>query len=296
MASCFPAAEWVATHSAQPGWHNFSQGYQDSVLMSLWNKGLIGHKRGGTYVEFGFHLKDVTGTTQQPPMPRPLNSPRHLTPRELPSYGANSEILARNGWSGIRMDGDESAAQAIPNLHLEFITVETIVALFRKYGVNQDVDYVSIDIDSCDLWVFLALTDVYQPRLISIEYNSLYAFNDSRTNICSRPQDVRRDFFGRKQYGQFYSTALHGHWLDGVSLKAIHLAAQRRGYTVIWVETHLDVFLARSDLLCPETGVALDTFAADTGMATHTTKSIHAPRGSVNEQEELRRKWTVEYV
>ena len=59
---------------------------------------------------------------------------------------------------------------------------------------------------------------------------------------------------------------------------------------MIWVETHLDVFLARSDLLCPETGVALDTFAADTGMATHTT------RGSVNEQEELRRKWTVEYV
>ena len=134
---------------------------------------------------------------------------------------------------------------------------------------------------------------MYQPRLISIEYNSLYAFNDSRTNICARPQDARRDFFGRKQYGQFYSTALHGHWLDGASLKAIHLAAQRRGYTVIWLEMHLDVFLARSDLLCPETGVALDTFAAGTGIATHTTS-----RGSVNEQdqEELRRKWTVEYV
>ena len=50
-----------------------------------------------------------------------------------------------------------------------WMTPETVVSTFRRHGVPPDVDYVSIDIDSCDLWVFLALTDVYRPRLVSIE-------------------------------------------------------------------------------------------------------------------------------
>ena len=294
---CFDALAWSLAYNATPGWHNFSQGYQDSVLMSLLHgtgrhqHWLIGdHKWAGMYVEFGFHLNDVKGTRQRPRLPRPPGSPRHLLPMELPPYGANSEILARRGWSGIRFDGDEVSAKVIPNLHLEFITPETVVHLFRKHGVQQTVDYVSIDIDSCDLWIFLALTEVYRPKLISIEYNSIYAFNESRTNVCGRPQEVVSLPFFQKQYGQFYSTGLYGHKLDGASLRAIHLAAARRGYSVIWVEPHLDVFLARNDLLCAGREVPLQAFAASAGIDTHPNEHLDAKA-----LQQARSKWVVEY-
>ena len=101
---------------------------------------------------------------------------RHPQLRELPSYGANSELLQRHGWSGLRFDGDESNHVLVPNLRRAFITPQNIVALFRQHNVSLDVDYVSIDVDSCDLWIFLALlTDVYRPTVVTIEYNSNYA-------------------------------------------------------------------------------------------------------------------------
>jgi hypothetical protein len=88
---------------------------------------------------------------------------------------------------------------------------------------------VSIDVDSCDLWIFLALTDVYRPTVVTIEYNSNYAFHESFTNVCTNPEDGK--FFTSSQF-----TRGGSHWGWSASLAAINKAASRRGYAVVWVE------------------------------------------------------------
>lgn len=266
--SCFDAGAWKRVHEATTGFHDFSQGYQDSALLSLSEYGLINISR--TYVEFGFHTKDVIGTQKSPP--KHGGQTRHLMPHELPAYGSNTEMLRRKGWSGVRFDADEKGN--IPDLHTEWITPQTVVQLFRRYGVKRNVDYVSIDIDSCDLWVFLALTDVYRPRLLTIEYNSAYKFNESKTNTCVRPQEQA-----------FYSNGLyHTHSIDGASLLALSRAARRRGYEVIWVEPFMDIFVARADLLCDGSVPMLESFASSTGISFHPK----APRGA-------KKKWIQTY-
>jgi hypothetical protein len=256
VGSCFDARAWQEAHRATAGFHLFSQGYQDSALLSLSKHGLI--NVSATYVEFGFHVKDVAGTQRLPPHHK--GTTRHLTPHELPAFGSNTEMLrSRHGWSGVRFDADEESLDAIPDLRIEWMTPQTVVSVFRRHGVKNSVDYVSIDIDSCDLWVFLALTDVYRPRLLTIEYNPAFPFNESKTNVCVRPQD-----------GALYSTGLYRtHSLDGASLLALARAARRRGYEVIWVEPYLDVFVARADLLCPGSVPPLRTFRSSAGTSFH---------------------------
>lgn len=269
---CFDANAWYKAHQETRGFHYFSQGYQDSALLSLSKHGIINVSR--TYVEFGFHLKDVSGTSLLPAQRKHLT--RHLMPGEIPPFGANTENLRQQGWTGVRFDGDESSAN-IPDLYQAFITPETVVSLFRRHGVPSNVDYVSIDIDSCDLWVLLTLTDVYRPRLLTIEYNAAFRFNESMTNVCTRPQN--------KCNNAFYSTKLSGtHALDGASLMAIAKAARRRGYEVVWVEPYLDVFVVRADLICTNTVPPLEVFVSYTDTPFHTKPSARA----IN-------KWFVEY-
>merc|ERR1712166_307565 len=103
---------------------------------------------------------------------------------ELSSAGANSELLQRQGWSGVRFDGDEEDRAKVPNMHKAFLTPFNVLHVFRAHNVTTEVDYVSIDIDSCDLWIFLALTDTYRPAVVSVEYQANYFFNESITNVC----------------------------------------------------------------------------------------------------------------
>ena len=56
----------------------------------------------------------------------------------------------------------------------EEITSENVVAVFLKYGVPEEPDLVSIDVDSCDIFVFLSLTSPlspFRPRVVQIEFN-----------------------------------------------------------------------------------------------------------------------------
>ena len=53
-----------------------------------------------------------------------------------------------------------------------------IVALLEKYGVPKHLDYVSIDVDSTDIWLVEALLrSSYRPRIISAEFNPNYPFD-----------------------------------------------------------------------------------------------------------------------
>ena len=195
------------------------------------------------YVEFGFHVKDVQGTGPGSVMEKAVAG-RHPTVAELPPAGANTELLQRHGWSGVRFDGDEEDKARVPNMHKAFLTPFNIVHVFRSHNVSTEVDYVSIDVDSCDLWIFLALTDTYRPAVVTIEYQASYLLNESISNVCVRPQDPsNRAFFSTNKFTK-------QHWGYSASLAALSKAGSKRGYSLVWVEPYLDAFFVRNDLLC----------------------------------------------
>merc|ERR1712196_695498 len=99
--------------------------------------------------------------------------------------------------------------------HMEDVRPEKVTEIFAKHNVPIVPDYVSIDIDSCDLWIFLALTIRYRPRVITIEYNPQFGPLQSKTVKC-----VDR--------GERF--AWRGDQVYGASLLAIHRAAQIRNY------------------------------------------------------------------
>lgn len=237
--ACLDATAWYTNFTNEKPWRKYSQGHQDSFLASLFNSSNLG-TTNRFFVEFGYQ----------------------------PSYPPNTKLLAEKGWTGFEMD--EEADESISDLHKEFITSDNIVSLFVKYKAPVELDYVSIDIDSCDLWVFLALTQKYRPRVISVEYNSHYTLEESKSNICKDKAGVKY--------------AWNGDDLYGASLLALHRAAERMGYTMVAVEKKLDVFLVRKDLVCPGTGVALESFRRFTELPMHKHAS----------HEEFSR-WTVDY-
>ena len=122
---------------------------------------------------------------------------------------------------------------------------------------------------------------------MSIEYNSNYAFNESKVAVCERPdlpdmQQLRHPPIRGNEFDQYSLSA---------SLRAIHVAASRRGYTVVWVEPMLDVFLVRTDLLCPgpEGAPPLESFAHMTSLPMHK----QLKEGSTSKKQSER--WVVDY-
>ena len=145
--------------------------------------------------------------------------------------GSNTGSLRMyDGWNGILFDGDREIPEL--NLKKEIITSKNIVDVFDKYNVPLETDFVSIDIDSCDLWVFRSLiSSKYRPRVVSVEYNGAFPLGI----FLTLPDDPTFRWTG----GQCF----------GASLSALNMVAQENGYTLVHVVTYLDEFFVRSDLL-----------------------------------------------
>jgi len=119
------------------------------------------------------------------------------------------------------------------NLQTEFITPATVNGLFEKYNVPVDVDYVSIDIDSTDLWVFKAVVSGYsRPRVITVEYNCHFPYTTTLT--CS--SDCRWRNEDR---------------IFGASVGALKMVGEAHGYTLVGATEWTDLFFIRSDLIEP---------------------------------------------
>eukprot|EP01041_Mallomonas_annulata_P010975 gene10975-22932_t len=180
----------------------FSQGGQDGVLEYVFNNI---NSTNQYFVEFGFNSDNYEHGS-----------------------GANTANLFAKGWKGLLLDGAFSNDSI--NLHKEWITPDNICSLFRKYKVPISPDYVSIDIDSVDLWLFRAILKCnYKPRVVSVEYNS--NFHPSSFLTC----DIYCKWNGDSLYG--------------ASFGALNLVAKEYGYTAIAVITYLDIVFVRNDLL-----------------------------------------------
>ena len=83
----------------------------------------------------------------------------------------NTAYLRKFGFDGLLMEGhDHRMKKCVYDVKNEFITAENIENLFEKYNVPKEFDFLSIDIDGNDWYVWNAIKQ-YKPRVVCIEMN-----------------------------------------------------------------------------------------------------------------------------
>ena len=91
----------------------------------------------------------------------------------------NTRILFKeHNWKGLLMDGGYEDPQI--NLKKEFITIDNILDLFKKYIPKkfQNFSLLSIDIDGNDFYIWKIISIKYKPIIVIIEYNHTFGLND----------------------------------------------------------------------------------------------------------------------
>ena len=218
--------ELAHTHFG-PG--KYSQSYQDVLLERIFEH-LGTHNAVPFCVEFGFNTPDLVGGS-----------------------GANVARLIRDkGWNALLLDGSNENAEI--NLHKHFLTPSNICDLFRKYNVPKEPEYISIDVDSTDLWLFEAVVKQYRAMVFSVEYNPHYPLHSAITF----PNDPNEHWQEDRGYG--------------ASLKALTLVAQAHGYSLVWVVPCLDAIFIRNDLIddgTDELCFPFDTWKTCTSLFCH---------------------------
>ncbi len=177
----------------------FSQGGEDGVIAAIFE--LIG-TTNRHYVEFG------CGDGVQ----------------------CNTAKLRKDGWDGLLMDGMATPATDEAVIHKEWITADNIDELFRKHGVPDEPDLVSIDLDGNDYWVWQKLSS--RPRVVVAEYNANLAVDQALTI----PHDPEHQWDGSDYYG--------------ASLRALESLGRAKGYRLVYCNAAgVNAFFVREDCL-----------------------------------------------
>jgi len=182
----------------------YSQSYQDALIDLVFEN--IKKSKNPFCVEFGYNCS-------------------HLSKK---NKGNCTKLIIDHNWSFVLFDNLHE--NKLINLHKHFLTSDNIYKIFKKYNVPLNVDYISIDVNSSDLWLFEALLKNYKAKLFSVEHN------------CNYPID--RAITQKEDYSFYENDRLYG-----ASLKALNLVAESYGYTLIWVVEELDAFFIRNDLI-----------------------------------------------
>lgn len=251
----------VTALSSSVQWRKHSQFYQDSVLDTLFIQ--LGKSKRGTFVEFGSPqelVRDRSGTDCTGMNTDPMS---------------NTIMLQQRGWTGLVMDGgardwgdgsfEAGAPPGTVQMRRAFITAASIVPLFAAHRVPTDLDLLSIDVDSCDMWIFLNLTaSGYRPKVVLIEANPFFSAKEAVSLACGKvggdgsppePDPVFKTA-GVKMPSSWSSFVWSHLGLYSASHKAMRLAARARGYTPVMLDSVAceDIFFVRDDLLCHTSG------------------------------------------
>jgi hypothetical protein len=134
------------------GYKVYSQNDEDGIIAEIFRR--IG-TTGRTFVEFGVE----TGVE------------------------CNSAKLLVEGWRGLWIEANPASVAAIRTNFAPFIkhsrlsliehrvTAENINNLLAASGLDGEVDFLSIDVDYNDYWIWKAI-DAVNPRVVAIEYNA----------------------------------------------------------------------------------------------------------------------------
>jgi hypothetical protein len=130
---------------------------------------------------------------------------------------SNARMFLEDGWAGQQWDSDI------------WVTAENVNSLFAAASVPHDVDFVSIDIDGNDYWVWKAMA--WKPKVVCIEYNAWFPIEDSVT-IAYDARNIWDHSYG-------YSA----------SLTAMLKLAETKGYFLAAEVVSVNLIFVRNDYL-----------------------------------------------
>ena len=190
----------------------YSNGGQDGIIEYIISNIDIENK---FCVEFGYDSVSLTG-----------------------GCGPNCGNLVKNQkWENLFL-GDNYENKEI-NLYKHFLTTDNIVDIFKKYDVPINLGYLSIDVDSTDLWLTDKLLAIYKPSFFSVEFNP----NIPLEYAITVPNDPKFRWGGDKIFG--------------CSLKCLDIISKKYNYSLVYAgqydrDGHHDAFFVRNDLIKPE--------------------------------------------
>jgi hypothetical protein len=140
-------------------------------------------------------------------------------------------LREKYGWDGLLMDGGLYDPNPF-NVKQEFITRENILEKFDRYNVPDNFDFLSIDIDGNDFYVWLEIgkSERYKPSVVCIEYNNTFGLNDLVMRYDPKHMWTKRDN------------------LFGASIVAYNNLGNMLGYTLIYANG-VNLFFIKNELL-----------------------------------------------
>jgi hypothetical protein len=190
----------------------FSQNGEDGIVQEIFRRIGTGNKR---FIELGVH----------------------------DGLECNTHFLLYSGWTGLWIEGNESAAARIRDIFAcpladgslgfeqSFITAENIDATISRTRFTGEIDLLSIDVDGNDYYICSAITAV-SPRVIIAEYNASF------------PPPIE----WIKPYEPTY--VWDGSVYFGASLAAYAKMLGKKGFTLVGTDLcGVNAFFVRNDLV-----------------------------------------------
>lgn len=159
----------------------------------------------------------------------------------------NTTYLLLQGWKGywveanrrhvtfIRRHFSSVIETGVLMVKQAFVTAENVADVIASLGVPVEIDLLSLDVDRNTWYVLRALLHVYQPRVLVVEYNSLFP-PPVNWKVEYAPEKV----WGRSSY-------------FGASLKAYEILCGEFNYALVGCDLcGVNAFFVRSDLALPE--------------------------------------------
>ncbi len=213
----------------------FSQYGEDGVLFTL----LQSISVPKTYFEFGVQdgVECITRILNPAPASKYKTTSKHLT--DEVERKINDERLRKaelrkkemhkspwmRGWKGIQLDGDHENPAV--GLYKEIVTIESITGIIKKYGINQDLGVLSIDIDYNDLYVARVMFDECKlsPAIVVAEFNPILGSSNKMVIHDSGYWWKKGEYMGNSIYcvNKFYSSRgyvmVYATWVNAFFIK-----------------------------------------------------------------------------
>ena len=154
--------------------------------------------------------------------------------------GGNSGFLVQEcGWSGLMVDAKTASIEKVMirfkghpvRVAKQRVSREGVNTMLEKFGFTGELDFLSIDIDGMDYWVWEAVT-ASSPRVVAIEYNWLFGAEHAVTIPYAAEFDL---------------SAIGNRGYRGASLAALAHLGRAKGYRLVATE-RVNAFFLRNDL------------------------------------------------
>jgi hypothetical protein len=167
------------------------------------------------------------------------------TNKILVDFGANDGVYASNsrnlflahGWGGLLLEADDACFKKCSALYAgndkvsviqALLTPDNIEHLLASNSVPKDFDFLSVDIDSYELYIWEAILRSFRPKVVCIEYNGSFAPPISVAVPYNRESSYMRDGDANAPYySDFY----------GASLQALYDFGKKSGYDLVYCES-----------------------------------------------------------